>query len=177
LFTCCSILQSTARKDIKLTSQKTYALCDSSSVFARIPLTLTFKQAGCLAPVWLNDNVSTDDSLQDGAAGVGFPTYKFPRLPGESQATFMHKYACRSTSDCYFRILTKTWLCRHIVRYSRIYPQQRQRIFPLASVSRPALRPTQPPVQWVPGSFPRGKVRGERNADHLPSSSAEVKNE
>jgi hypothetical protein len=28
-------------------------------------------------------------------------------------------------------------------------PQQEQRIFPLTSVSRPALRPTQPPVQWV----------------------------
>jgi hypothetical protein len=28
---------------------------------------------------------------------------------------------------------------------------QGQRIFPLTSVSRPALRPTQPPVQWVPG--------------------------
>jgi hypothetical protein len=28
--------------------------------------------------------------------------------------------------------------------------RQRQKIFPLASVSRPALRPTQPPVQFVP---------------------------
>jgi hypothetical protein len=34
--------------------------------------------------------------------------------------------------------------------------RQGQRIFPLASVSRLALGPTQPPVQWVRGSFPRG---------------------
>jgi hypothetical protein len=30
-------------------------------------------------------------------------------------------------------------------------PRRGQRIFPLTSVSRPALGPTQPPVQWVPG--------------------------
>jgi hypothetical protein len=30
-------------------------------------------------------------------------------------------------------------------------PRERQRIAPLASVSRLALRPTQPPLQWVPG--------------------------
>jgi hypothetical protein len=29
-------------------------------------------------------------------------------------------------------------------------PRQEQRNFPLASVSRPGLRPTQPPIQWVP---------------------------
>jgi hypothetical protein len=28
--------------------------------------------------------------------------------------------------------------------------------FPIASVSRPALRPTQPPVQWVPGVLSPG---------------------
>jgi hypothetical protein len=37
-------------------------------------------------------------------------------------------------------------------------PRQGQRIFPLSSVSKPALGPTQPPVQWVPGCpFPGGK--------------------
>jgi hypothetical protein len=39
-------------------------------------------------------------------------------------------------------------------------PRQRQSIFPLASVSRPALRPTQPPIQWVPGVLSPGVKRG-----------------
>jgi hypothetical protein len=50
--------------------------------------------------------------------------------------------------------------------------------FPLASVSRPALGPTQPPVQWVPGVLSPGvKARPGRDADHSPPSSAEVENE
>jgi hypothetical protein len=53
-----------------------------------------------------------------------------------------------------------------------------QRIFPLACVSRPALGPTQPPVQWVPGVLSPGVKlgRGLMLTTH-PLSSAEVVNE
>jgi hypothetical protein len=49
-------------------------------------------------------------------------------------------------------------------------------IFLIFTASRPALRPTQPPIQWVPVALsPAVKLRG-READHSPPSSAEVKN-
>jgi hypothetical protein len=56
-------------------------------------------------------------------------------------------------------------------------PQQRQRIFLIASASRPALGPTQPCPMGTGVSFPGGKVRPGRDGDHSPPSSAEVKNE
>ena len=40
---------------------------------------------------------------------------------------------------------------------------------------RPALRPTQPPVKWVPG-LSRGKERPGRETDLSPPSSAVVMN-
>jgi hypothetical protein len=39
-------------------------------------------------------------------------------------------------------------------------PRQRQSIFPLASVSRSALSPTQSPIRWVPGVLSPGVKRG-----------------
>jgi hypothetical protein len=45
-----------------------------------------------------------------------------------------------------------------------------------SNTSRPALRPTQPPVQWAPGLLP-GVKRPGRGADHPPPSSTEVKKE
>jgi hypothetical protein len=39
----------------------------------------------------------------------------------------------------------------------------------------PALEPTQPPIQWVSGTLLLGVNRPEREADHSPSSSVEVK--
>jgi hypothetical protein len=50
--------------------------------------------------------------------------------------------------------------------------------FPLSPVSRPALGPTQPPVQCVLGVLSPGvKARPGRDANHSPPSSAEVVNE
>jgi hypothetical protein len=57
-------------------------------------------------------------------------------------------------------------------------PGGRKRIFSLSPVSRPALWPTQLPVQWVPWVLSAGlKARPERDADHSPASSAEVENQ
>jgi hypothetical protein len=49
-------------------------------------------------------------------------------------------------------------------------------IFLLTTASRTALGPTQPPIQWVPGSLSLEVKRSGREADHSPPSSAEVKN-
>jgi hypothetical protein len=46
----------------------------------------------------------------------------------------------------------------------------------LTTRSRTALKPTQPPIQWVPGAPSLGVKRPGREADHSPPSSAEVKN-
>jgi hypothetical protein len=49
-------------------------------------------------------------------------------------------------------------------------------IFLFTTASRTALGPTQPPIQWVPGTLSLRVKRQGREADHSPPSSAEVKN-
>jgi hypothetical protein len=48
-------------------------------------------------------------------------------------------------------------------------------IFLFTTESRPALGPTELPFQWAPGALSLGLRRLGREADHLPPSSAEVK--
>jgi len=49
-------------------------------------------------------------------------------------------------------------------------------IFLFATASRPALRPTQPPIKLVPAALSLGVKRPGREADHLPPFSVEIKN-
>jgi hypothetical protein len=59
---------------------------------------------------------------------------------------------------------------------SLLYSRHGQEGFLFSTASRPALGPTQPPIQWVPGTLsPGGKWPGHE-ADHSPPSFAEVKN-
>ena len=51
-------------------------------------------------------------------------------------------------------------------RWGRDFPQQ----------SRPAVGPTQPPIQWVPGVFPRVKRPGH-SVDHPPHLTQWLKKE
>jgi hypothetical protein len=53
--------------------------------------------------------------------------------------------------------------------------QQGLGIFLFITASRPALGPTQPPIQWIPGAPSLGVKRPGREADHSHPSSAEVK--
>jgi hypothetical protein len=46
-----------------------------------------------------------------------------------------------------------------------------------STASRPAPRPTQSPIQWVPGPISLRVKRPGREADHSPPSSTKAKND
>jgi hypothetical protein len=48
--------------------------------------------------------------------------------------------------------------------------------FLFTTTFRPALGPTQPPIQWAPGALPLGVKRPGRDVDHSPPFSAKVEN-
>jgi hypothetical protein len=49
-------------------------------------------------------------------------------------------------------------------------------VFLLSKIFKPDLMPIQPPIQWESGAIPSGAKLPEREADHIPPSSASVKN-
>jgi hypothetical protein len=53
--------------------------------------------------------------------------------------------------------------------------ESRQRLVIFLFTTRPAVGPTQPPIQWVSGALSLGVERQGREAGHSPPSSAEVK--
>jgi len=53
--------------------------------------------------------------------------------------------------------------------------RQRMGVFLFTTASRPALGPTQHPVQWVSGALPLGVKRPGIEADHSPPPTAEIK--
>jgi hypothetical protein len=57
----------------------------------------------------------------------------------------------------------------------RIWVPGASRIFSLSTSSIPALGSTQPPIQRMPGALSAGVRRPEREVDHSPETSAEIK--
>jgi hypothetical protein len=49
-------------------------------------------------------------------------------------------------------------------------------LFPTGAIDLPALKLTQPPIQWAPRAFTLDAKRLEHDANHSPPSSSEVNN-
>jgi hypothetical protein len=71
-------------------------------------------------------------------------------------------------------VVVQHWATGWMIRGSKFW--QGLGIYLHPTASRPALGPTQSPVQWVPGALFLGVKRPGREAAYSPSSSAEVNN-
>jgi hypothetical protein len=80
----------------------------------------------------------------------------------------------RITSDIFYGIFLRSNRSteeRHEISHE--YNRSLSRF--LTGVSKTALGPTEPPIQWVLGALSLGIKRPGREADHSPASNAEVK--
>jgi hypothetical protein len=93
----------------------------------------------------------------------------FQLVPNINERHLAMKVGVAQSVQC----LTTNWTTRR----SGFDPRQEQRIFLLTSVSKPALRSTQPPVQWVLGVLSPGQSAAGASSWPLTPSSVEVKNE
>jgi hypothetical protein len=75
----------------------------------------------------------------------------------------------------YIRTRDSDWLRAGWPTGRRLSPGKGKN-FLFSTSFRPVLGPTQPHIQWVPGVLLQRVKRQEREADHSPPTSAEVKN-
>jgi hypothetical protein len=91
------------------------------------------------------------------SVGIFGPIFE-PRTTRPQLSVFSLRYGLTS-----WILLTRVSTSRNVgwtTGRSGLNPRQGQRIFPLSSLSRQPLGPTQPPVQWVPGVLSPGVKRG-----------------
>jgi hypothetical protein len=75
---------------------------------------------------------------------------------------------CRGTAWWWIsQISNRSYYVRIILATRSKVDSPQGKIFLSSTVSRPALGPTQPPIQSVPGAVSPGSMRPEREADHL----------
>jgi hypothetical protein len=75
----------------------------------------------------------------------------------------------------YYSSVSIRWATGWMIGVLGFYSQQGLGIYLFTTASRTALRPTQPPIQWVPGAISLGVKWPGREADHTPPSSTKVK--
>jgi hypothetical protein len=94
---------------------------------------------------------------------------------GSAEGTSPHRHQVQPPQQQTHGVVFR-WAMGHLISF--VFHQLliwHRWMFLFTTASRPALGPTQPPIQWVPGALSLGVKRPGREADHSPPSSAEVK--